>query len=114
LVDMLGCKGFVNNSRALNEENYVNLQSQCAFKLANRINNNGIYIENAESMQQKDIIEELEQLKQKNIDGDGKKGIVGKDIVKSIIGRSPDYRDMLLMREWFELTTSGDFNYTFG
>lgn len=103
LVDMLKCKGFVNNSRALEGENYENLQAQCAFRLAARINNNGLYIEPVESKAQEDIIEELEQLKQKNVDVDGRKGIVAKDDVKKIIGRSPDYRDMLLMREWFEI-----------
>lgn len=103
LVDMLKCKGFVNNSSPIKKENYENLQAQCAFKLAERINRNGVYIENANSNQQTDIVEELEQLKQKNIDLDGKKGIVPKDKVKEIIGRSPDYRDMLLMRMWFEL-----------
>ncbi|PTX14437.1 hypothetical protein C8N40_111102 [Pontibacter mucosus] len=111
LVDMLGCKGFINNSRALpnpnaagNEpENYENLQAQCAFRLAERINSNGLFIENASPKEQEEITEELEVLKQKHVDRDGKKGIVGKEDVKKLIGRSPDYRDMLLMREWFAL-----------
>ena len=103
LVDMLNCEGFVNNSKALNNENYSNLQAQCAYKLAHRINTNGIYIENADVSQKESIIEDLEQIKQKDMDMDGKKAIIGKDTVKSLIGRSPDYRDMLLMREWFEL-----------
>ena len=103
LVDMLKCKGFVNNSRPLNDENYTNLQSQCAYKLSELINSNSIYIVDARDNQKELIIEELEQLKQKNIDLDGKKGIIGKDIVKQLIGRSPDYRDMLLMRLYFEL-----------
>lgn len=106
LVDMIKCKGFVNNSRALKGENYDNLQAQCAFMLAEKINQNGIFVEANDSKEQEDITEELEQLKQKNIDVDGKKGIVGKEHVKSIIGRSPDYRDMLLMRMWFELNQS--------
>lgn len=105
LVDMLRCKGFVNNSRALKGQNYENLQAQCAFMLAEKINTNGIYIESKDTKEQEDIIEELEQLKQKNIDVDGKKGIIGKDKVKELIGRSPDYRDMLLMRMWFTLNT---------
>ena len=113
LVDMLKCKGFINNSKALNGENYYNLQAQCAFKLAERINNNGIYFECSDNKIKEDTVQELEHLKEKDIDKDGKKGIVGKDHVKSLIGRSPDYRDMLLMREWFELTTTGDYNYTF-
>lgn len=115
--DIIKCKGFVNNSKALDGENYENLQAQCAFKLADRINVNGIYFECDDLKIQADTIEELEQLKRKNIDNDGKQGIVGKDHVKSIIGRSPDYRDMLLMREWFELKSnrsSGVFDYSFG
>lgn len=108
LVDMLKCKGFVNNSRPLEvtkgvTENYSNLQAQCAFRLAERINKNGIYIESKDTKEQQDIIEELEQLKQKDIDGDGKKAIVPKDDVKKLLGRSPDYRDMLLMRMWFDI-----------
>lgn len=105
LVDMLGCQGFVNNSKALNGENYVNLQAQCAYRMAERINKNGIFVEAPEE-DKEEIIEELEQLKQKDVDEEGRKAIVGKDVVKSLIGRSPDYRDMLLMREWFEIDGS--------
>nr|WP_298659786.1 phage terminase large subunit [uncultured Flavobacterium sp.] len=115
--DIIKCKGFVNNSRALDDENYENLQAQCAFKLAERINKNGIHIVSQDVKQNELIIEELEQLKQKNVDSDGKKGIVGKGQVKAIIGRSPDYRDMLLMREWFNLGKNkpvGKFDYQFG
>lgn len=114
--DILKCKGFVNNSKALDDENYENLQAQCAYKLAERINANGIHVECDDLNIRENIIEELEQLKRKNVDGDGKQGIVGKEVVKSIIGRSPDYRDMLLMREWFELNSnksSGVFDYSF-
>lgn len=117
VVDLLGCKGFVNGSKAIGGENYDNLQAQCAFKLSERININGLYIEGVEPGEQELIIEEMEQLKQKDVDADGKKGIVGKDVVKSLIGRSPDYRDMLLMREWFELKgnrSPGKFDYSFG
>jgi phage terminase large subunit len=106
LVDMLKCKGFVNNSKPLNGENYTNLQAQCAFILAEKINKNELYIQECEPQEQAYIIEELEQLKRKDVDGDGKMGIVPKDLVKSLIGRSPDYRDALLMRMYFELDKS--------
>ena len=105
-VDMLGCKGFVNNSKALNGENYSNLQSQCAFKLADKINTNQIYLSVKDSEVKKQIIEELEQLKRKDMDSDGKVGIIPKDQVKAVIGRSPDYRDMLLMRMYFDVNKS--------
>jgi phage terminase large subunit len=106
LVDMLKCVGFVNNSRPLKGENYDNLQAQCAFMLAEKVNTNSIYVQVEDTKDQELLIEELEQLKQKNIDSDGKKGIVPKDVIKSLIGRSPDYRDMLLMRMYFVLNRS--------
>jgi hypothetical protein len=86
------------------------LQSQCAYKLADIINNNRLFVNVSEPKIQEDITEELEQLKRKNIDADGKLGIVGKDTVKSIIGRSPDYRDMLMMRMWFEIKQPEQFD----
>ena len=48
------------------------------------------------------IIQELEQVKQHNMDKDGKKAIIPKDKVKEAIGRSPDFSDALMMRMWFE------------
>src|SRR5690606_30884978 len=70
VVDILGCKGFVNNSSALNYENYNNLKSQCYFTLARLINNNEIYIQVTETGVKDMIIEELEQVKQKDMDKD--------------------------------------------
>jgi len=115
VVDILKCKGFVNNSTALagevpkiNEkgnvitENFRNLKSQCYFKLADRINAGGLYIECEENLKQT-IIEELEQVKQYNMDKDNRKEVMPKDKVKELIGRSPDFSDTLMMREWFEL-----------
>jgi phage terminase large subunit len=110
VVDILGCKGFVNNSRPLpnpitrEDENYANLKSQCYFKLAERINAGGLYIDCSEPTTKAQIIQELEQVKQHNMDKDGKRTVLPKDKVKEIIGRSPDYADTLMMREWFELS----------
>jgi hypothetical protein len=106
-VDLLKCKGFVNNSSPLNnpitheKENFDNLKSQCYFKLAEKVNKDEIYIECADNYRQM-IIEELEQVKQKSVDNDGKKAIIPKDRVKQLIGRSPDFSDMLAMRMFFE------------
>ncbi|MCK9281334.1 MAG: phage terminase large subunit [Melioribacteraceae bacterium] len=102
--DILHCKGFINNSRALNNENYDNLKSQCYFKFAKRVNDSGVWIRDELSEQDKDyIIEECEQIKKKDIDSDGRQGIIPKAKVKELIGRSPDWSDVLSMREWFEL-----------
>lgn len=110
VVDILGCKGFVNNSRPLDNpitgkpENYTNLKSQCYFRLAERINKGGIYIDCKDVDMKSLIIQELEQVKQWNMDKDGKKQVIPKDKVKELIGRSPDFSDTLMMREYFELT----------
>lgn len=103
VVDILDCKGFVNNSSPLNEENYNNLKSQCYFTLARLINNNEIYIQVTETGVKDMIIEELEQVKQKDMDKDGKKAVLPKDKVKEVLGRSPDFSDMLAMRMYFNL-----------
>jgi phage terminase large subunit len=117
VVDFLKYKGFVNNSRPLPSpdgpidtntgnkivENFDNLKSQCYFRLAKRINENGVYIETPDEETKQLIIQELEQVKQKNMDKDGKRAVVPKDEVKEILGRSPDFSDTMMMREWFDL-----------
>ncbi|QIL41016.1 hypothetical protein G7074_18145 [Pedobacter sp. HDW13] len=104
-VDILGCKGFVNNSKALFGENYFNLKAQCYYKLAEMINENlldlSIFAAIAEVKDA--IIQELEQVKRKDMDKDGKMQIVPKDEIKDLIGRSPDWSDAIMMRIWFEI-----------
>ncbi len=115
VVDYDKFKGFVNNSSPLPspkgpvdekgkplKENFDNLKSQCYFRLADRINRNGVYLQCDEEVKQM-IIEELEQVKQKSLDSDLKKGVVPKDKIKEVLGRSPDFADTIMMREWFEL-----------
>ena len=99
--DILRCKGFVNNSTPFNKENFDNLKSQCYYKLASYINDSKLYI-SADGKMKEQIIEELEQVKQKDVDKDTKKGIIPKDKVKALIGRSPDFSDCLAMRMYFE------------
>lgn len=119
--------GFRNNARPLPApdpeydakgkpipENFDMLKSQCYFKLAERINKNGIYLECETEEVKQWIIEELEQIKQKALDSDLKKGVMPKDKVKELIGRSPDFSDTIMMREYFDLKPSiqfADANY---
>lgn len=117
VVDNTGIVGFKNNSSPIEENgketNYKNLQTQCLYKLAERINNNDIYI-SAEILEKTKecIIEELEQIKSDNKDGQ-RLSVINKDAVKQAIGRSPDYRDALLMREYFELKPKKNFKPIF-
>lgn len=106
VVDMLkGCKGFVNNSRALLVENqvvqYQNLKTQCYFKLAELIQSDKIFINCKEQTIIDEITKELEMVKRDKIDSDGKLQIISKETVKASIGRSPDYSDALMMRMYF-------------
>jgi hypothetical protein len=108
VVDNLYIKGFVNNSKALRDENYANLKSQCYYKYADRVNGGGVYISYELSQLQKDnIINEHGQIKSFETDKDGKLRVMPKEQVKQNIGHSPDYTDCLMFREWFELRSLG-------
>jgi len=106
--DILKCQGFVNNSVAINvnkkdKQNYDNLKSQCTFRIAHRIVNKEIHEVCKDTTIRQRITEEMEQIKSKNVDKDSKLGIVPKDKIKELIGRSPDDWDSIMMREYFEL-----------
>jgi len=102
-VDILRCKGFQNNGRPLNKENYQNIKTQCYYKLADMINKGQIGIETNDITQKNYIIEELEQVRSKDMDKDNKLQIIPKDVTKSILGRSPDYSDAMMMRMYYEI-----------
>jgi hypothetical protein len=108
IVDFLHIKGFVNNSRPLNKENFANLKSQCYYKLAKVINQNGIYIKS--DKYRDEIIEELEQIKSYKIDSDTKLRVLPKDKIKEALGRSPDFADVLMMRMFYEVGNHGSYN----
>ena len=58
---------------------------------------------NADTMTIEQTSEEMEQVKQKDIDKDGKIQLLPKEDVKMNIGRSPDEWDSIMMRYYFEL-----------
>jgi hypothetical protein len=107
LVDMLGCRGFVGGSRPVEvpgaANNYANLRSQCYFWLADRVNAAAMYLPGEKVADREAIVEELEQVRQKDADKDGRLAVIGKDSIKAHIGRSPDEADTLMMRGWFDL-----------
>lgn len=103
-----GCIPFKGGSSALNKENYQNLRSQCYFKLAEIIKQIKVVDQNRE-----EIIQELQSHRIKNPDNDGKTAIESKDIIKSRIGRSPDYSDMIMMRMYFEIKKARAKTYVY-
>lgn len=98
---LTGIKEFHGGSTATDPDEYFNLKSECAYKLASLINERKIKI--VCSVEQREIIiEELGCLKADNTASDEKKKrLISKDKMKEIIGHSPDYLDMLIMRMYF-------------
>jgi phage terminase large subunit len=74
-----------------------------AYLLADLVNTRQIRVTNESESERQMLIEELEQIKSKDSDKDGKRKIQPKDEVKRAIGRSPDYGDCFIMRMFFEL-----------
>lgn len=110
VVDGTGGKGFKNNGRPIKIKrdmpNYKNLQVQCLYTLADKINEGGIYIEADLTGTEKDEIKtELAQIQSKgDQDPERKLDCKSKGDIKQDIGRSPDWRDMILMRVFFDLS----------
>lgn len=121
LVDMnRGAFGFVNNSRALERKqdispkdntwqlprrhNFANLKTQCYIKLSEYVNQKkiGIYEEINPKVKEM-LIQDLEQVRLKDMDKDGRIQLVSKDKIKERLGRSPDFSDSLMMRMVFEI-----------
>jgi hypothetical protein len=97
-----GIKEFHGNGKAIDAE-FANIKAECAYKLAEKINKREIYIICSDEQRTR-IIEELSVLKADSVSNDEqRKRIIKKDIMKELLGRSPDYLDMLIMRMIFEV-----------
>jgi len=98
-----GIKEFHGGATAFDKEVYANLKSECAYKLAEKINNRDLTIICTEK-QQEIIKEELMVLKSDSqITDTQKKRIISKDVMKQLLGHSPDYLDMLIMGMYFDI-----------
>jgi hypothetical protein len=94
------------------KEQYENLKAQCTFMLPDVVNKHRMTVK-LDTVQlppdmtiaqfKEMLVENLEQMKRKDADKDGKLKIMPKDEVKEHIGRSPDFEDALMMRMRFEL-----------
>lgn len=103
VVDILKCKGFVNNSTPLLGQNYENLKSQCGFRIAELIEQNAIYEPCEDEAMRTELTEELQLLKKKEVDPDKKLGLIDKKKMISLIGKSPNNLDTYIMRGIFEV-----------
>jgi phage terminase large subunit len=98
-VDYLKCKGFLNGSKSV-RDNYMNLKSDCYFKLGELITNNLITFE---STHKDTIVKELEMIRREKLDSDGKLRVTNKEDLKKRHGISPDFADAIMMRAFYEL-----------
>lgn len=90
--------------KSIKKPNYENLKTQCHYHMARRINQGGYYFKAVAKEEDRQMLtEELEQVKSRDIDKDGKLKIKRKEDIKADIGRSPDFSDIIMMREYFEL-----------
>lgn len=87
------------------KDNFKSVKDQCGFLLAEKINNRMLAITASIREELREgISEEIEELKDGNPDEDVKKKLVPKDVIKENLGRSPDYLDNLLMRQFLALS----------
>lgn len=81
---------------------YFNLRSQCAFLLADQINEYGMYLPGVKDETDVEILTtELMQLKR--VPGIDKLRLIPKENVKQAIGRSPDFADLLIMKKYNDI-----------
>ena len=100
---LTGIKEFHGGGKAVDQKEFANIKSECGYKLAEKINKREIKIICNQEQKQR-IIEEVGVLKSNDVDADeSRKRIIKKDVMKELLGRSPDYLDMLIMGMYFEV-----------
>jgi phage terminase large subunit len=103
-----GIKQFHGNGKAYDVQ-YANIKAECAYKLAELVNKREIKIICSEEQKER-IIQEMSILKADSVDKDEqKKRIIKKDLMKELLGRSPDYLDMLIMGMYYEVVPAPAF-----
>lgn len=82
---------------------YANLKTQCAFKLAELINEHRITTCQVGEYRDEIIADLTACLQERDIEKDGKKKTATKEDIKEELGHSPDVGDTFLMRMFWEL-----------
>lgn len=100
LCDVLRCREFINGSRALQPDRFTNLKAQCYYRLAEYIEDGRIVL----PIGHRDtIVKELDMIRRRRPEADGKLSVTGKEEIQRLHGISPDYSDALMMRMYYEL-----------
>jgi len=106
VADAIKGVNFVNNSTPLFKQNFVNLKTQCYYKLSDMIKEGKISINILDPVIFDQLTQELLAVKLKDTDKDNKIAIQSKDEMKKILGVSPDLSDCLMMKMYFELKSA--------
>ena len=110
------------------KENYSNLKTQCVYRMANRVNAGEVSVDlnffvdgvRCDVVKVKGSIipiielikKDLRSFKRAKADQDGKQRINDKASQKNILdGRSPDFGDSIIMREYFEFIPQRKFSF---
>jgi phage terminase large subunit len=101
--DILNCYGFIANSKPIGITNYANLKAQCTFLMSQLINDRKVY-EPCDNIELKlKIKQEMDWVRERDPDSDGKRKVIQKEEVKQALRRSPDEWDSIYIRAYFEL-----------
>lgn len=96
VMDILKCKGFINNAKPFKDEKYDMLKSQCYYKLSKELWS----VDKTITATIKDAIKrELQAIR--DASDDFKYKVNTKDEQKKLLGNSPDYADAIMMRMYF-------------
>lgn len=116
VADIIRGTNFINNSKALHDQNFANLKSQCYVKLSELIKEGSLSINLMDSSIVDDLTQELLAIKLKDIDKDNKIAVQSKDEMKKMLGKSPDLSDCMMMRMLFEIKnqkSTGKYSISF-
>ena len=104
-----GYKEFFNGAqphkqRRKHKYDFANQKAQCYWHFAQEVNA-GNYLIRKELLDQYwgEFVEELEVIKNRNYEKEGKLAVLKKEEIRGIIMRSPDFTDGAMMREYFEV-----------
>lgn len=101
--DILRGTDFVNNSKALHEQNFTNLKSQCYVKLSEMFKEGKISLNIMDPATIDELTQELLSIKLKDVDRDNKVAVQSKEEMKKVLGKSPDLSDALMMGMYFHI-----------
>lgn len=84
---------------------YGNLKAQCGYLLAEKINEGQMYAAAVTDESDREMLsEELAQIKRDKAATDGKLRLRKKELIIEDLGRSPDFSDLFLMKQYFDIS----------